>query len=74
RESGLSADRAYGGRSLKAQFRQADRAGARYLVLVGKEEMSRGAVAVKDMAAGEQVEVPRARLVTYLHEKVDPEP
>lgn len=74
RESGLSADRAYGGRSLKAQFRQADRAGARYLVLVGKEEMGRGAVAVKDMAAGEQVEVPRARLVTYLHEKVDPEP
>jgi len=71
RESGLSADRAYGGRSLKAQFRQADRAGARYLVLVGKEEMGRGAVAVKDMAAGEQVEVPRARLVTYLHEKVD---
>ncbi|MGH9042746.1 MAG: histidine--tRNA ligase [Acidimicrobiia bacterium] len=74
RESGLAADRAYGGRSLKAQFRQADRVGARYIVLVGKEEMGRGAVAVKDMMEGGQVEVPRSRLVTYLHEKVDPQP
>jgi histidyl-tRNA synthetase len=68
RETGLSADRAYGGRSLKAQTKSADRAGARYVVLVGRAEMEKGAVAVRDMESGEQVEVPRSRVVAWLHD------
>ncbi len=70
REAGLSADRAYGGRSLKAQWKVADRAGARFVVLVAPQEMERGAVAVKDMENSEQVEVARARVVSWLHERV----
>src|SRR5205085_1447482 len=58
RETGLSADRAYGGRSVRAQTKAADRAGARYVVLVGRTEMEKGAVAVRDMESGEQLEVP----------------
>ncbi|MDQ1501182.1 MAG: histidyl-tRNA synthetase [Actinomycetota bacterium] len=72
RETGLSADRAYGGRSVRAQTKAADRAGARYVVLVGRAEMETGAVAVRDMVSGEQVEVPRNRVVTWLHERLDP--
>src|SRR4051794_27558302 len=72
RETGLSADRAYGGRSVRAQTKAADRAGARYLVLVGRAEMEKGAVAVRDMVSGEQVEVPRGRVVTWVHERLDP--
>jgi histidyl-tRNA synthetase len=68
REAGLSADRAYGGRSLKAQAKAANRAGARYLVIVGREEMGRGAVAVRDMESGEQVEVGRSRVGSWLCE------
>ena len=68
RETGLSADRAYGGRSLWAQTKSADRAGARYVVLFGRAEMEKGAVAVRDMETGEQVEVPRSRVVAWLHE------
>ena len=68
RETGLSADRAYGGRSLRAQTKPADRAGARYVVLFGRAEMEKGAVAVRDMESGEQVEVPRSRVVSWLHE------
>jgi histidyl-tRNA synthetase len=68
RETGLSADRAYGGRSLRAQTKAADRAGARYVVLFGRSEMEKGAVAVRDMESGEQVEVPRSRVVSWLHE------
>jgi histidyl-tRNA synthetase len=74
RETGLSADRAYGGRSLRAQTKAADRAGARYVVLVGRAEMEKGAVAVRDMVSGEQVEVPRARVVAWLHERLDTKP
>jgi len=72
RETGLSADRAYGGRSVRAQTKSADRAGARYVVVIGRNEMERGAVAVRDMESGEQVEVPRSRVVSWLHEHCDP--
>jgi hypothetical protein len=30
--------------------------------------MEKGAVAVRDMESGEQVEVPRSRVVSWLHE------
>jgi histidyl-tRNA synthetase len=72
RETGLSADRAYGGRSVRAQTKSADRAGARYVVLFGRNEMERGAVAVRDMESGEQVEVARSRVVSWLHEHCNP--
>jgi histidyl-tRNA synthetase len=72
REAGLSADRVYGGRSLKAQTRAANRAGARYVVVVGRQEMARGAVAVKDMDSSEQTEVARSRVVSWLHEQCTP--
>jgi histidyl-tRNA synthetase len=68
RETGLSADRAYGGRSLRAQTKAANRAGARYVVLFGRAEMEKGAVAVRDMESGEQIEVARSRVVSWLHE------
>src|SRR6185295_4825420 len=72
RETGLAADRAYGGRSVRAQTKSADRSGARYVVLIGRAEMEKGAVAVRDMESGEQVEVPRSRIVAWLHDHLDP--
>ena len=59
RASGLRADRAYGGRSVKAQWKVADRSGAAYGVMLGAEEAARDAVAVKDLTTGAQVDVPR---------------
>jgi len=68
REAGLAADRAYGGRSVKAQWKLADRSGARYAVMLGAREAERGVVGVKDLRApaAEQSEVPRAELVAWL--------
>lgn len=66
RTSGLSVDRAYGGRSVKAQWKAADRSGAGFAVMVGRDEVGRDAVAVKDLGTGEQVEVPRVGLVAWL--------
>ena len=57
---------------MKAQTKSADRAGARYVVLIGRAEMEKGAVAVRDMQSGEQVEVPRSRVVGWLHDHLDP--
>jgi len=66
RSDGFAVDRAYGGRSVKAQWKVADRSGAALAVMVGRDELTRDAVAVKDLASGEQVEVPRSGLVAWL--------
>ncbi len=66
RDAGLRADRAYGGRAAKAQWKLADRARARYGVLVAADEARRGVVAVKDMRSGEQIEVPRDQIAGWL--------
>jgi histidyl-tRNA synthetase len=42
------------GRSLKAQLRGADRAGARLVVLLGDDELARGEATVRDLATGQQ--------------------
>jgi histidyl-tRNA synthetase len=69
REGGLRADRAYGGRSVNAQWKVADRSGARFGVMLGRDEAARGAVAVKDLESGEQVEVPERSLATWLGDR-----
>jgi histidyl-tRNA synthetase len=66
REEGLGADRAYGGRSLNAQWKMADRSGARFGVMLGRDEAARDAVAVKNLETGEQVEVQEQQLATWL--------
>jgi histidyl-tRNA synthetase len=71
RESGLTTDEAFGGRSWKAQLKAADRAGARFAVLLGAEERERSAVAVKRLDSAEQHEVPRDQLVGWLQQEME---
>ena len=66
RAEGFAVDRAYGGRSVKAQWKAADKSGAALSVMVGRDELARDAVAVKDLATGEQAEVSRTGLVAWL--------
>ncbi len=54
RSSGLSCDLDYADRSVKGQFKQADRGGARYAVVIGDEELAAGVCSLRDMATGEQ--------------------
>lgn len=58
RKNGLKADKDYLGRSLKAQMKYAGKTGCRLVVLVGGDELKRGAAAVRNMAGGNQVEMP----------------
>ena len=68
---GLSAERSYGNRSMKKQWSAADRAGARWGVLLAPREMSEGKVAVKHLATGEQVEVKREEVAAWLRTRED---
>jgi histidyl-tRNA synthetase len=59
RAAGLRADRAFDARSPKAQFKAADRSGARLALVVGPDESAAGTVALKDLIdGGNQVAVP----------------
>jgi len=71
RDSGLRADRAYGGRSVKAQWKLADRSGAAFGVMLGRAEAERAAVAVKRLATGEQIEVPRERVAGWIRARLE---
>jgi histidyl-tRNA synthetase len=63
RRAGLRADRAFDGRSMKAQLRAADRAGARLALLIGTDEVAAGTVTVRPLRGGEQSSVPRDKVV-----------
>lgn len=54
RSKGFSAERDYLGRKMKAQMKSADRLQARYTAILGDDELSRGEIALKSMATGEQ--------------------
>lgn len=49
RRAGLSGDMDFEGKSIKAQFRRADKSGARYALVLGPEEAAQGKVKLKDM-------------------------
>jgi len=57
--SGVRADMDYEGRSVKSQFRRADRSGARFVVVFGEAEEARGAVVFRDMRNAKQDEIPK---------------
>ncbi len=54
---------------LKKSFEAADKMGARYLLIVGENEVAANAFALKHLATGEQHTVPRAELATSILEK-----
>jgi len=49
RGAGIGADRSYGGRSMKAQMKVADRSGAPFAAIIGEDEVADGAVTLRDL-------------------------
>ncbi|MCT1498223.1 histidine--tRNA ligase [Corynebacterium sanguinis] len=57
RAAGISADMSYGGRGLKGAMKGADRAGAKFALVLGENELAAGEVAVKNLAEHSQTSV-----------------
>src|SRR5271157_1784143 len=53
---------------LKKSFEAATKAGAKYILIVGENEVKADAFALKNLATGEQVSVPRAELAKKIQE------
>ncbi|MBX6762246.1 MAG: histidine--tRNA ligase [Rubrobacteraceae bacterium] len=60
RGRGVRCELDYAGRSAKGQFKQADRLGASFTVVIGDDELSSGEVTLRDMRSGEERKVPVA--------------
>jgi histidyl-tRNA synthetase len=57
RSEGVVCELDYAGRSAKSQFKQADRLGASWTVVIGDEELAGGVAKLRDMNTGEEREV-----------------
>ena len=66
RFKGISAESDLMERSVKAQFKYADKLGAEYVAVIGENELSSGEVNIKKMSDGTQAAVKFADIITYL--------
>jgi len=57
RRAGVSADMSYGDRGLKGAMKGADRAGARFALVLGEQELADGTVVLRDLSSRDQHEV-----------------
>ncbi len=67
---GLHAEMDYTGKSLKSQFRRADKLGARRVLILGGDELARGIAQLRDMSSGGQEEIPLAGVEEHLLERL----
>lgn len=73
RVAGIKADFDHMNRSLKAQFRYADKLGVPYMVIAGGDELQRGTVKIKEMKTGDEKEIPLAEAVSTIKEIITQE-
>jgi histidyl-tRNA synthetase len=62
RAAGLAVDVDVMARGLRAQMKQADRLGARFVLLLGEDEVRRGVAVLREMTTGAQEDLPVERL------------
>ncbi|MDE0602775.1 MAG: histidine--tRNA ligase [bacterium] len=71
RRNGISADRSFDARSMKAQMKVADRSGARLALLVGEDEVAAGTVTLRDLRSeGGQSALRRADVVPEVAQRL----
>jgi len=77
RGAGISAERAYDGRSMKSQMKAADRSAATLAVIIGSDEVEAGTVVIRPLRAGSaadggaQFSVHRTDLVAQVRNALD---
>jgi histidyl-tRNA synthetase len=70
RKAGIIADKDYQDRKIKAQFKAADRLNAKFVAILGDDELVKEVINIKEMSTGEQTEVPLHSVVDYLKERL----
>ncbi len=71
RRTGLTADRDFQDKKMKAQFKAADRLNAKYVLVLGEDELDKEVINIKDMSTGEQVEVSISEAKDYILKQLE---
>ena len=71
RMSGFIVDTEYTGRSLKAQFKQADRLHAKYVAILNSEDLDNNEIKIRDTKTKEEEIISLDALIYYLDEKLN---
>jgi len=71
RNGGIATEVVLDNGKLGKQFKYADRAGIRFVVVLGSDEIAKGTVTVKDMRKEDQFEVARSELVRTLRVELE---
>ncbi len=66
RSAGLSVETNISGRTFKSQMKYADKIGARFIVIIGDDEISNGVFTVRNLNTGQECTVDGLNLVKYL--------
>jgi len=67
---GIRAEFDYEGKSLKSQMRRADKLKARYVLILGEEELKKGRAVLRNMWNQSQEEIPNDNLIDVLKRKI----
>jgi histidyl-tRNA synthetase len=71
RGAGIATEVVLDGGKLAKQFKYADRAGVRFVIVLGEDEIAKGVVTVKDLRRGDQFEVARTELIKTLRVELE---
>ena len=69
RAQGIAADMDHSVRSLKAQFKYADKTGARWVAVIGEEELTTGTLRLRDMQASAERVCTEEELIAQMIEE-----
>lgn len=70
RDSGIRADMDHCGRSLKAQFKYADKCGAPYVAVIADDELEKGGVRLRDMRSSTEKDVKFSDLKLLIKQEI----
>ncbi|MBA2173490.1 histidine--tRNA ligase [Halobacillus locisalis] len=70
RKAGIQVDKDYLGKKMKAQFKAADRLHAKFVLVLGDQELENNVINVKTMDTGEQKEVSLDEIVDYMKKQL----
>lgn len=70
RAVGVSADMDHVGRSIKAQFKYADKINVPRVCIIGEDEIQQGNVKIRNMASGEETIIPMDEVISYFEQQL----
>ena len=65
RRAGIKAETDHAGRSVKAQFKYADKLQARYVATIGESELASGEVRIRNMGDGSETQVKISEIINF---------